>query len=83
MLQPLDLTGFAVIKSNYRGQIAKLSALDDAAPIKKERFITCYNNAREEGLKSQVIRSGWRAAGLCPYNPSRDLDSSQVSGRPM
>ena len=82
VLQPLDLTGFAVIKSNYRGQITKFSTLDDAAPIKKGRFITCYNNAREERLKSQVIRSGWRAAGLCTYNPSRVLGSSQVSGRP-
>ena len=60
-----------------------LSALDDAAPIKKERFVTSYNKAREEGLVKRVIRAGWRASGLCPYNPALVLLSSQVSGRPI
>ena len=39
VLQPLDLTCFAPIKSRYRRQIADLASLDDAAPIKKIRFI--------------------------------------------
>ena len=39
VLQPLDLATFSVVKSKYRDQIRALSALDDAAPIKKERFV--------------------------------------------
>ncbi|KAF2785431.1 hypothetical protein K505DRAFT_193367, partial [Melanomma pulvis-pyrius CBS 109.77] len=73
VLQPLDLTGFSVIKSKYRHRIRELLALDNAAPVKKERFITCYDYAREEGLSEQVIRAGWRAAGLCPFNKPQDL----------
>ncbi|UPX14071.1 uncharacterized protein EKO05_0004563 [Ascochyta rabiei] len=83
VLQPLDLAPFSVLKSRYRSGIRALSALDDAAPIKKERFVTSYNKARDEGLSERVIRAGWKAAGLCPYNPDLVLLSSQVSGRPI
>jgi hypothetical protein len=82
LLQPLDLAPFSVVKSRYRTEIRALSALDDAAPVKKERFVTSYNKAREEGLSERVIRAGWKAAGLCPYNPQLVLHSSQISGRP-
>ena len=70
------------MKTRYRNEIRALSALDDAAPIKKERFVVSYNKAREEALLDRVIRAGWRAAGLCPYNPDVVLLSSQVTGRP-
>jgi hypothetical protein len=83
LLQPLDLAPFSVLKTRYRRQISDLSALDDAAPVKKERFVVAYNQAREEGLSSRVIRAGWRAAGLSPYNPSLVLSSSQIVGRPV
>ncbi|KAJ8115538.1 hypothetical protein OPT61_g2826 [Boeremia exigua] len=76
------LAPFSVVKSRYREQIRALSALDDAAPIKKERFVVSYNKAREEGLSERIIRAGWRATGLCPYNPEQVLHSSQISGRP-
>ena len=82
-LQPLDLAPFSVLKSEYRARIRALSTLDDAAPIKKERFISSYHQAREKGLSERVIRAGWRATGLCPYNPSIVLNSSQVSARPI
>ncbi|USP74402.1 hypothetical protein yc1106_01676 [Curvularia clavata] len=83
LLQPLDLAPFSVLKSRYRNQIQALSALDDAAPVKKERFVVSYNKARAEGLSERVIRAGWRAAGLCPYNPDIVLLSSQITGRPV
>ena len=83
VLQPLDLAPFSVVKSRYRDQIHALSALDDATPVKKERFITSYNHARNEGLSARNIRAGWKASGLCPYNPQLVLNSSQVLGRPV
>jgi hypothetical protein len=83
VLQPLNLASFSVVKSDYRADIRALSALDDAAPIKKERFITSYYHAREKGLSERVIRAGWRATGICPYNPDLVIRSSQVSGRPI
>jgi hypothetical protein len=82
VLQPLDLAPFSVIKSSYRHQIQELASLDDAAPVKKERFITCYYQAREAGLTERVIRAGWLATGLSPFNITKVLSSSQVSQRP-
>ncbi|KAK7190682.1 Tigger transposable element-derived protein 2 [Paraphaeosphaeria sporulosa] len=82
VLQPLDLAPFSVIKSSYRQQIQELASLDDAAPVKKERFITCYYQAREAGLTERVIRAGWLATGLSPFNINKVLTSSQVSQRP-
>ena len=82
VLQPLDLAGFSVVKSSYRRQIQELASLDDAAPVKKERFITCYYHAREDGLSERVIRAGWAATGICPFNIERVVSSSQVSQRP-
>lgn len=81
VLQPLDLAPFSIIKSSYRHQIQALSTLDDAAPVKKERFISLHYQSRMDGLSERVIRAGWRAAGLCPYNPDQVLRSSQVSAR--
>jgi hypothetical protein len=57
LLQPLDLALFSVLKSRYCNEIWELSALDDAAPIKKERFVILYNKAREEGLLERVVRA--------------------------
>ena len=58
LLQPLDLAPFSVIKSKYRHQIQELSLIDDAAPVKKERFISSYHQARVNGLSDRVIRAG-------------------------
>ena len=71
-----------MIKSSYRRQIQELASLDDAAPVKKERFITCYYKATEEGFTERVIRVGWQAAGICPLNINHVLSSSQLSQRP-
>ena len=81
LLQPLDLIPFSVVKPKYRYQIQTLSAIDDAAPIKKERFIGSCNPAREEGLSERVIRAESSAAVLCSYNSGLVLRSSQVNGR--
>jgi hypothetical protein len=82
ILQPLDLAPFSVVKSNYRNQIRALASLDDAAPVKKERFVQCYNMARDQGLTERVIRAGWRATGICPLNIGMVVGSSQVQQRP-
>jgi hypothetical protein len=78
VLQPLDLGVFAPLKSRYRSKIAALASLDDASVIKKQRFISCYQSARIETFTPRLLRTGWQAAGLYPYNPSKGLNSSQV-----
>ena len=78
VLQPLDLSCFSPLKTRYRQLIAELAALDDSAPVKKKRFTKCCHLARNESLTERVIRGGWKAAGLCPWNPQKVLSSSQV-----
>lgn len=78
LLQPLDLCPFAQLKDRYRRAIAELASLDDAAPVKKERFISCYQLARNERLTPKNIKAGWKATGIYPWNPRKALSSSQL-----
>jgi hypothetical protein len=71
------------VKRFYRQQIQALSYLDDAAPVKKERFIIAYYHARERAITERVIRAGWATAGICPFNIDRVVNSSQVAQRPV
>jgi len=57
LLQPLDLAAFLVLKLRYRQEISALSALNNAALVKKEHFVICYNKAREESFNKRVIRA--------------------------
>jgi hypothetical protein len=81
ILQPLDLALFSVLKSGHRVMIKALSALDDAALVKTEHFISSYSHARETGLSQRIIRANWRATGICPYHASIVIYSSQVPTR--
>lgn len=83
VLQPLDLSVFSAAKTRYRNQIRDLASLDDAAPVKKQQFIRYYNLAREDSITERVIRAGWRAAGLVPYNPDLVTTSSQMLDQPL
>jgi hypothetical protein len=83
VLQPLDLSVFSLVKRFYRQQIQALSYLNDAAPVKKERFITSYYYARERAITERVIRAGWATAGICPFNVDQVVNSSQVAQRPV
>jgi hypothetical protein len=78
VLQPLDLGTFSPLKSPYRKEIADLAHLDDAAPVKKRRFVQAYQKARIETFTPRTLRAGWSAAGLFPWNPSKTLNSSQL-----
>jgi hypothetical protein len=78
VLQPLDLACFSLIKSRYRTQIADLSRFEDSAHVKKIRFIQYYDKARKAGLTLSNIKSGWRAAGIEPWNPTKVITSSQI-----
>ena len=79
VLQPLDLSCFSAVKSRYRAQIAALAKYEDSAPIKKLRFVEYYHKARDEGLTRQNILSGWKAAGISPWDPRKVIRSSQLA----
>lgn len=78
VLHFLGLGIFAPLKSRYRSAISKLSSLDDASRVKKQRFVTCYKLACKETFIPRLLRVGWKAAGIYPFEPLKGLSCSQV-----
>lgn len=78
VLQPLDLGTFASLKAHYRHELLEISYLDDAAPIKKQRFIQAYQRIRERAMSPTILKSGWKATGLVPYDRSKGMNSNQL-----
>ena len=78
VLQPLDLGTFSPLKSRYCKDIADLAHLDDAAPVKKRRFVEAYQKAYAEIFTTRTLRAGWSAASLFPWNPNKTLNSLQL-----
>ncbi|KFZ24810.1 hypothetical protein V502_00710, partial [Pseudogymnoascus sp. VKM F-4520 (FW-2644)] len=72
LLQPLDISCFAVLKRLYGQQIEDLMRVG-VNYIDKSDFLPAYFTARIESLTSNTIRSGFAAAGLVPYDPERVL----------
>ena len=83
VLQPLDVGVFSHLKRSYRDQIESLARFEDSAPIKKIRFVTYYDQARQDALKPSHVVSAWSGAGLVPYKPGKVLKSTQVLDRPL
>ena len=83
VLQPLDLSCFSAVRLKYRGQIADLASLNDAALIKKYRFIKYYHKAQKEGLIARTIKSRWRTSSIYPQNPRKGFKSSLVKNKAL
>ena len=77
--QPLDVGPFSSVKAKYRGLINANTRTDDAAPIKKQSFITYIYTAREQGMSRTNIQGGWEGTGIVPWCPRKIRQSSQVS----
>ena len=69
---------FAPLKSRYRRQIADLANFDNTSAVKKQKFVTCYHDARNDTFNPHLLQSGWKAAGLFPWNPEKGINSFQV-----
>jgi hypothetical protein len=72
LLQPLDVSCFAVLKRSYGRQIEDLIRVG-VNHIDKSDFLSAYSTARTEALTSNTVRSGFAATGLVPYDPERVL----------
>lgn len=70
LLQPLDVSCFAVLKRSYGRQIEGYirTGLNH---IDKPDFLTAYVAARNESMAINTVRSGFAAIGLVPFNPER------------
>ena len=70
-MQPLDITFVPLFKETWEKTVAKWKIKKNAMQLKKEDFPTVLNmtlnNIKEE---KDVIRSGFKASGLVPFNPN-------------
>jgi hypothetical protein len=72
LLQPLDVSCYPVLKKSYRRQIEEYMQVG-INHIDKPNFLTAYVLARREAIILDIIRSGFAATGLVPYNPNQVL----------
>jgi hypothetical protein len=72
LLQPLDISCFAVLKRSYGRQIEQFMYVGNNH-IDKPDFLTAFLAARKESMAIDTVRSGFAGAGLVPYNPERVL----------
>lgn len=78
VLQPLDVSCFAPLKSAYRRILEVFVAHDDTSPIGKAMFLKTYHKARELAFTSRTIQAGFRGSGLWPINMAKPLMSPLI-----
>jgi hypothetical protein len=77
LLQPLDISCFSTVKSDYRKYIEN-SMRFGINHIEKEEFLSIYKDVCMAVLNENNIRSGFRAIGLVPYDPDEVLSRLYV-----
>jgi hypothetical protein len=77
-LQPLDNGVFNAVKAAYRKELGKLASLSDSTPVDKVNFIRAYAKARQVGMTSKNILSGWRVTGNWPISRSKALQHPEI-----
>ena len=82
LLQPLDVSCFAVLKRSYGRQIEEYIRMG-VSHIDKPDFLTAYLTARKESMTINTIRNGFAATGLVPYDPIRVLSKLNTQLRTL
>ena len=72
LLQPLDVSCFAVLKRSY-GQQIRAYIRSGINYIDKPDFLQAFYTARTEAISKANIQSGFAATGLVPHDPKRVL----------
>jgi hypothetical protein len=72
LLQPLDISCFAVLKRAYGRQVEELTRVGFNY-INKTDFLSAYSTAYPEAMTINIARNGFKAAGLIPYDPEQVL----------
>lgn len=83
IFQPLDIAVFSSLKRKFRSIVGSFYQVGNLKPIKKARFIQQYSEARQHAMTIINCESGFRAAGIHPYNPRKGLDSRCIIPHPL
>jgi hypothetical protein len=70
LLQPLDISCFAILKRQYR-QLVEQQIKLGFNHINKINFLTAFPKARTIAYKAKTIQNGFAATRLMPFNPDQ------------
>lgn len=76
--QPMDRSVFSPIKTYFRELTLRLAGCLASAPANKQRFFLAYREASQRGCTDRNIRSGFKKAGIWPFNPQKVLGDPQA-----
>ena len=77
ILQPLDVSCFAVLKRLY-GRAVEAQMRVGINHIDKDDFLTLYQEIRPAVFQSATIQSGFKATGIVPFDPDQVLSELHV-----
>lgn len=80
ILQPLDVGCFSPLKHSYRRQIETFTQ-NRLNHITKLEFLSVFKEAFKATSTKQNIKSGFRATGLVPYEPTNVLTHLELNLR--
>jgi hypothetical protein len=80
LLQPLDVSCFAVLKRQY-GQLVEQRMRLGFNHIDKHDFLTAFPTARTMAYKAENIQNGFAATGLVPFDPDRVYQQLDIQVR--
>jgi hypothetical protein len=80
LLQPLDVSVFAVLKRAYGGLVEQRMRLDFNI-IKKEDFLDAYPAARTKAFKTQNIQNGFIATEIASFESDRVVQQLDIQLR--
>ena len=72
LLQPLNVAIFEPLQKIYDDLVSQESEAGIDS-INKDIFINLYTEAREKAFTPNVIKAGFKATGLVPFNPQEVL----------
>lgn len=77
ILQPLDLTYFSALKTGFFKVAGDLCHFKNAVVISKMDFPMVLHQPYQQCKERKIVVSGFRKAGIFPFNPSA-IDSSKI-----
>jgi hypothetical protein len=77
LLQPLDVGCFGPLKREY-GKLVKVKMRLGFNHINKLDFLKAYPATRKQVFTIQNIQSGFRAAGILPFDPNEVLKELNI-----
>jgi hypothetical protein len=81
-LQPLDLSVFGPLKTNYSKVIESFGEYSISRLSSKRRFVRAYLEASNEAFSKENIKSGFKHTSLWPLNRSKVMEEVRRTERP-